>query len=233
MKYPQKDLTEYEIRIIFEYIQLEKNKDFKPFFGSMQLIIFYLTNNLYKNDEKIIDILNKAPKYLKISDICINFFSKEGKDFKVEKLMNVFFFIEHLCFEDLSNTLQPEYKKEIPKELQDKIKHKLLEQKNDNILSVKELAAALRRYISRYLAGKRESVDINETRELYYDLTRIDLWKEKIGRLDNLEELVYAKISEFKLNVGQAFNLYKLIEVEDINPINQINKFKDSILEKS
>ena len=233
LKYPQKDLTEYEIMIIFEYIQLEKNKDFKPFFGSMQLIIFYLTNNLYKNDEKIIDILNKAPKYLKISDICINFFSKEGKDFKVEKLMNVFFFIEHLCFEDLSNTLQPEYKKEIPKELQDKIKHKLLEQKNDNVLSVKELAAALRRYISRYLAGKRESVDINETRELYYDLTRIDLWKEKIGRLDNLEELVYAKISEFKLNVGQAFNLYKLIEVEDINPINQINKFKDSILEKS
>ena len=40
--------------------------------------------------------------------------------------MNLFFFFEHLCFEDLSETLQPEYKKEIPEDKKNDILNKLL-----------------------------------------------------------------------------------------------------------
>ena len=83
------------------------------------------------------------------------------------------------------------------------------------------MAGAVRRYISRYLAGKRESVDIDEKRGLTFDLTRIDLWEEKIGKLNNLEELLVELIGEFKLNVGQAYEFYKIIEEKDLNPLEE------------
>ena len=57
-----------------------------------------------------------------------------------------------------------------------------------------------------------------------YDLSRIDLWDEKIGKLDNLEELIYLQLNEFNLKVSQAYELYELIADQDINPINEIRK---------
>jgi hypothetical protein len=221
IKYPQIDLNEEEKSIILKYIEKEKNTDFRSFFGSMQLLLFYLVTDLHKPSENIFNVLKNAPQYLKIGEECYNFFEKVGNEFKIEKLMNVFFFIEHLCFKDLSETLQQEYKKEIPKDLQDKIKEKLLKSdkkdgdNNEIGFTINQLAAAVRRYISRYLAGKRESVDIDDRRDLVFDLTRIDLWEEKIGKLDNLEELLFSLIGEFKLLAGQAYEFYKIIEEKD------------------
>ena len=139
-----------------------------------------------------------------------------------------------MCFNDLIQTLQPEYKKEIPNDLKEKIKKQLLGEENKNLnenegFTINQLASAVRRYISRYLAGKRESVDIDEKRDLCFDLARIDLWEEKIGRLDNLDELLFAKIGEFKLIVGQAYEFYKIIQSEDVNPIDKINSIEKSI----
>ena len=220
IKYLQIDLNEEEKSIILKYIEKEKNSDFKPFFASMQLLLFYLVNDLRKPSEKVINVLKNAPQYLKIDEECYNFFEKVGDEFKIEKLMNIFFFIEHLCFKDLCETLQQEYKKEIPLDLQEKIKEKLMKSDkndgdNDIKITVNQLAGAIRRFISRYLAGKRESVDIDDKRDLVFDLTRIDLWEEKIGKLDDLEELLFSQLGEFKLVVGQAYEFYKLIEEKD------------------
>ena len=89
--------------------------------------------------------------------------------------------------------------------------------------TVKQFAAALRRYICRYLAGQRQSVDVGEKRDLTFELSRIDLWEEKIGKLDNLVELLFAYINEFKLNVGQAYELYKLVQDQDLNPMEEMD----------
>ena len=222
LKYPQKDLREDEKLVIINYLENQKKKndnDLKSIFGSIQLILFYLTTSSFKNDEKIINVLDNSNQYLKVSNECYNFFLKEGKEFTIEKLMNVFSFIEHLCFKELSDTLQAEYKKEIPKDLQEKIKKKLLESKDKNeVISISQLASAVRRYISRYLAGKRQTVDIDDQRDLAFDLSRIDLWDEKIGKLDNLDDLIVSQIGEFKLTVGQAYEFYKLIAQEDLCP---------------
>ena len=129
--------------------------------------------------------------------------------------MNVFFYIEHLCFEDLSKTLQIEYQKEIPSGTVEKIKKEISNNKNEKYYSIKDLAAALRRYISRYLVGQREEVEIDEKRELYYELTRQDLWEEKIGKLDNLDILIKNQLEKYKLTVGQSLSLYKIIGEED------------------
>ena len=211
---------------------MEKYKtkyDFKEFFGSMQMLIFYLTEKgIMKEDEKIVDILKKAPGYFKLSDDCTDFFYNKGSNLTVNKLMNLFFFFEHLCFEDLAQTLQNEYKKEIPEDKKKDIINKLLKQKEqkDNI-AVKDLAAAVRRLISRYLAGKLEVTDINEDRDLAFELSREDLWEEKIAQMDDLMEIIGASIYEFKLTVGQDYEFYKLIGEEDRNSILFQNKYEN------
>ena len=226
LKYPQKDLNDEEKKYIIDYIEQQrskKNYDFKPILGSMQLIIFYLTNNLYKKDEKIINILSNTRKYLKIEDNCYKLFENEGKNLSLEKLMNVYFFIEHICFRDLVNTLDVSYKKDIEKPLKEEIKSKLYGHKKNEIYTVSQLAAALRRFISRYLVGERQSFDIDEKSNLTDHLSRIDLWEENIGKLDDLNVILSLELDEFKLKVGQAYNFYQLLADSDLNPIVEIS----------
>ena len=240
-KYPQIDLDDKEKEIIISYID-KMNKDsirkynikydFKDFFGSMQILIFYLTEKgIMKEDEKIVNILNSAPGYFKLSDDCRNFFYGVGENLTVNKLMNLFFFFEHLCFEDLAETLQNEYKKEIPEDLKDKIRNKLLKKEEDPNAkyTIKDLGAAVRRLISRYLAGRLEVTDINEDRDLGFELSREDLWEEKIAKLDDLMDLIGAQLYEIKLKVGQAYVFYNLIGEEDRKSIiSGIKKEKEN-----
>jgi hypothetical protein len=241
-KYPQKDLEDSDQTKIFIYLQQLKNKNnnnLDKFFGSIQLIIFYLVNNNYKQDEYISNIISKAPEYLELDEDCSKFFKEEdGKDFKANQIMNIFFFIEHLCFDNLIATIREEYKSPIDEETQKSIKEKLLKKSNENdLIKTKDLAAALRRFISRYLVGNREVFDIKESLDLYFQLGRNDLWGEKIRNLDNLTELVTNKIKDFGLQVGQGLELYKLIGDEDkkilkdrlIKATSELNKEKDNI----
>jgi hypothetical protein len=78
-KYPQKNLEEEDKKAIVKYIErMNKEKvkgyDFKDFFGSIQLFIFYLTqkgdiednvtvNNIIKNSLALGNILKAAPVF--------------------------------------------------------------------------------------------------------------------------------------------------------------------------
>ena len=144
--------------------------------------------------------------------------------------MNLFFFFEHLCFDDLVENLQPEYKAKISEETKKFIIEKLLKQKNpDDIITVKSLGAATRRLISRYLVGKIQVTDINEDRDLSLYLSKEEFWEEKIGKLENLMDLVIDKIYEFKLKVGQAYEFYNIIGEEHRNSLN-INNEENKII---
>ena len=235
LKYPQKDLNDEEKGIIVKYINKMNNEnlkyynekyDFKEFFGSIQLLIFYLTSKGFmKEEEEIINIINNAPGYFKLSEDCKTFFDNEGNKITVNKIMSLFFFIEHLCFEDLADTLQLEYRKEIPEDLKISITNKLLKEKNPkDKITIKDIGAATRRLISRYLAGKSQVNDVKEDSDLAYYLTRIDLWEEKIANLEDLEDIITSKLYEFKLQVGQAYAFYNLIGEEDKNSIISLEK---------
>ena len=232
-KYKQEDLEQKEKKVIYDYIlnmkkiKLEKdnenkNYDFKFFFASMQMLIFYLAEKgVMKEKEILSNIINNAPGYLKLSDDCKNFFNNEGKNFTLNKIMNLFCFFEHLCFNDLVETLQEEFKALIPEDIKNKIVEKLIKNNNPNdIISIKSLGTAVRRLISRYFAGKRQAMDVKVDRSLAYDLSRIEFWEEKIRKLDNLEELLEEKLGEFQLTISQAYEFYKIIGDEDRKSLN-------------
>ena len=225
-KYKQNDLTEDEKTTIFAFInKFEKRPDkIKTFFSSIQLIIFYLTNNSFKTDEKLNTILTHRPEYLKINEDCLNFFSKEGNIFKVNQLMNIFFYIEHLCFEDLKKIIHPIYQKGIDENVILKIKEKIKNEKTEEKEFRIALSSALRRFISRYIAGISETIDIDENIDLAFQLGRIDLWEEKYGKFDNLDEKITEYIKSFNLKVANGFKFYELIGDEDKKLIEENKK---------
>ena len=232
--YPQKNLEEEDKKAIVKYIErMNKEKvqgyDFKDFFGSIQLFIFYLTQKGDIEDNVTVDnVIKNAPGYLKVSDDFKSFFENEGKKLTIEKIMNLFFFIEHLCFEYSINTLQNEYKKEIPKDLQDKITDKLLnKEKLNEAYTIKDLGAAVRRFISRYLAGTMQELEIKEDRKLSDELGREDLWDESISENYDLFEINNKLLDEFKLTVSQAYEFYKLIGKEDEDLLKEYAIAKD------
>ena len=192
-KYKQEDLNKDEKQIVFDYISNmnknnlkkgneNKNYDFKNFFASMQMLIFYLTEKgVMKEEETINKVIKNA----------------------------------------LAETLQKEYRAPIDKDIKDKIIEKFIK-KNvpKDPISIKNLGTAVRRLISRYLAGKLETTDIKEDRILAYDLSREEFWEEKIGKLENLIDLLDQKFKDFQLTVGQAYEFYQIIGDEDRNTLN-------------
>ena len=228
-KYPQVDLNEEERKKIFYDIHSicnkELNYNFITFFGSMQILIFYLGNNNFTPDTDLKSIIADKPEYLKIDDKCINFI--QDNNFKLNQFMNIFFYAEHLSFQELTKTLNVEYKKPIEEKVELDIKKKLEIKKEDDKIPWKQLAAAVRRFISRYLVGDRQTIDIDEKQSLTFQLSRIDLWEEKFGKLEKLDELIQEKINQFKITVGQAYNFYEIIGKEDKNSILSDKKMRE------
>ena len=234
LKYPQNDLNEIENEIIINFIKKtnKRNKemnlknDYKNFFGSLQMIIYYLTEKIIiKREEKIINIINYIYFYFTISDDCKNFFLNEGKHLTIDKIMNIYIYFEDLCYNDLIKNLQNEYKKQISSKLQNQILNKLNNEKDNFILySKKDLAASVRRFISRYLIGETQTIDLKEDRDLVFELSREDLWEEKIRKNDNLFDIIKKQIKEFKLTICQAYSFYELIGNDDKKSIQAINE---------
>ena len=223
-KYPQIDLSIEEKQNIINYIVCNnknniKSRDYKNIYNSFIILLFYLTNQKTEKQEAFInDIIKNIPEKIKLSEDFKYFFSQIGINLALKKFMNLFFFFEHLCFNDLIQNLGPEYKCSISPEIKNRIIEKLLKKNNLNDkITPRNLASAIRRLISRYLVGTMSDIDIEANRDLSFELSRQELWEEKIWKLDELAELIYEKIKEFQLTVGQAFEFYNLIGEEDRN----------------
>ena len=214
-KYKQTDLSENEKNLIKDYFVKNNNGNHnKQVYGTIQLIIFYLLNNNLDEKEKISGI--NFPNYLRIEPRFIEFLTDKGQDFTADKIMGIYFLFEHLCFNDLCKTLQDEYKEEISNEINEKIDNNFLTNNNvNNIITIKELAAAVRRFISRYLVGNKKEDNIIPNSLLLPQLKRPDLWEEKIGKLPNLDELISNALQDLNLTVGQSFKFYEKIKAED------------------
>jgi len=160
LKYVQEPLDYLEKENMVKYIieEFPDNYDFKKFFNSIQMLVFYLTENESTFDDLYLsDIIEKIPYYLIISEDCKYFFlNKKYKlnKLKINKLLKINDFLEQFCYKDIIKTLNYKYKVNISNEKQKKIGEKL----KGNIYVQKYLAAAIRRFISRYLL---EIEDIN------------------------------------------------------------------------
>ena len=175
---------------------------------------------LIENDghDNLINIIQNAP--IIISNNCKNFFSNIREILTIDKLVNIFCLIEYLNFEYIEKILHEDFKKDIPDNKKNIILNKLCNNKKRRfkIFDIKDLASAVRKYISRYLIYNMESPDDIKYIDLTSEICREDLWKPNIGKLENLMEIIGREINEYNLKVGEAYSFYKLIE-EDMELI--------------
>ena len=219
-KFPQKELSDNEKSIIIEFLKKlyeVDNYDPKDFFTSFHLIFYYLNHYQEKIDEQNINIIIKnIPKNINLSGDFRNFFEKEGNNFKINQLMNIFVYVEHICFELLSKNLGENLKKQ----LNSKTKKDILSIFNDE--EKLQLAIVLRRYISRYLIGNKYLQNIDKN-SLHLELNKSDLWGVDSKKINEVKKLLN-KLAKFNLEVSNSYDLYKTIGSEDESFLQLFNK---------
>ena len=212
--YKTEELTDDEKSKIFRYVKqnFTESNDYKKIYGYIQLLMLYLINNNCNEEDTICDLIKSSQEYHHIDDKnFIGIFKANGIDLKAKKIIDIYLFIEHLCFDIFSQSIMKEYKIVID----ENIKNKINDYKFENI---KELAAALRRFISRLLYRIKNKDDLSPEGKLEIQLKRIDLWDKNFRNVKIIEEKVN-QISGFYLTVGQSFELYQLIKSEDENEL--------------
>lgn len=114
-------------------------------------------------------------------------------------------------WEDSKNYLNEQYKAGIEKETLDRINEFFKDYDKDNYKLIKKeyLAAALRRFIFRYLLEKRADVEISET-QLISQLARNDIWKPN---LTDDQERFDSELYQLSLvlKVNQAYEYFNLL----------------------
>jgi len=147
-----------------------------------------------------------------------------GNNLKVKKIISIFLFFEHLCFEVFKENLNDEYIEEIDNRIKDKIIDNLVNNENNKIY-LKQLAASIRRFISRYIYRINNQEEFSPKGKLIIHLKkRIDLWDKDLRNSEKIEKILEL-IKEYDLNVGQGLKLYELIKEEDPDIMTQWNGF--------
>ena len=139
--------------------------------------------------------------------------------FSVCTLISIFEIFERLCWDSFKENLVGDYLQKIDEAWGNKIKTYFDNIKNNTnkIIKAIDLCTALRRFISRYLTGKRGENEINENNTLLNEILRPELWKPFFTESDSFEieisEIMSVMTDQYdgSLKVGQALELYNLL----------------------
>ena len=222
------ELTIEEKKNIYEYLKENYNfgdqSDFKKIYGNIQLLIFYLIQNNFDEGKELREIFEKVPDYMNIGkDQNFKGIFEYRKNLKVNQIKSIFLFFEHLCFESFSSNLSDEFKKDIEENIKNLITDKLLKEKN-----VKQIAASVRRFISRYLYRINNQKEFLPDAKLIIQLKRKELW----GKNDNVEEILESmKKLGLDFNIEHSLKFYELIKEEDEKEISDFGD--DRVIEKN
>ena len=209
-KYPPKEMSDNEKRILNKYIKENiNNNDYKPFLFSIQLLIDYIQKTGKDQSIPINDIINDIPDHINITEDVKVFFNR-NKEFKINNLVKIFELFEFLCWEQIKENLLEEFMKPIDNNKKELIKKYFINHEDkSNYIKKIDLANATRKFISRYLAGKRSQSEINENGMLFDYLNRIDLWEKSID--DPKFENEFSELSKIKLTVGEGKDFYDIL----------------------
>ena len=220
-KYRPKELNNDELKLILNYRNNNnENKKILNFLFSLQILIDIILENNCNKNELISNIIEQNNKNENI-EILEDFFKngKERKLFTVDTLMNVFNIFEIICWDKIKDNLSESYlmemkeksKKTIDTFFKNEIKDNIKKDNNQRLISKRALATAIRRFVSRYLSGKRGENEIHEKNKLMFYLSKQELWDE-YGFIDNEEfEVELSMILEDEVLVGHAVNLYEYL----------------------
>ena len=226
-KYPPVDLTQNEKSMLHYFIGKFAEDEYKNFLFCIQILINYILHSGKTDNTPIYQIISNIPEHIYIDKNIKELFSS-NKNIKINKLVRIFEFFEHLCWNQIKDNLLYEYNKPLDEEKIKLIDDYYKNNKDNNITKV-ELAEAIRKFISRYLAGKRSQSEIGENKMLFDYIPRVDLWKRSID--DPKFENEISLLSKFKITVGEGKDFYDKLGGDNENlvlfPIENDSKEKN------
>ena len=215
-KYPQEDLKENEKAALNSFLQ--ENHDFNQIMFSIQLLIFYLSKENENKEKSLNEILSKIPSYVQINQDLKSFLNR-NELFKLKHLLAIYEYIERLCYNQIEENVIADYHIEVSKETKEIIENYYKEISPDSIITRKILADAVRKFVSRFLTGKRQEMDINGDVDIFLFISKNELWPRNFTD-DNKFEIEFSKIQDIfnakgKIKVNQAVKLYRILLPEE------------------
>ena len=214
-KYYRRDLSDYEKKCVNEMIKYNKNKFYNEIFASLQILMNEIIKDNYPKNYLIYNIIEKLPKCIILNQELIKLFENCNNDnnesFTVNSLVSFFEYFENLCWNNIKRNILEDYKLELPEETKNFILNYFKNNDKIKIINKYNFATALRKLISRSIAGSREDIDIKSDAELKLYISREDLWNNQIIENQNFDK----EIEDFcksEIIIGHCWNLYNILE---------------------
>ena len=233
MKYQEKSLSEDEKQILSELIKNNNIKLFNEVFSSLQILMNEIIKENYDQETLIFDIIEKLPNYIILNKELIDLLRRTKEQYMNEKIFTInslvptFEYFEALCWPQISKNILEDYTLILSEESK---KHVLdYFKKNENqkkIINVQEFTFALRRLISRNLAGSRQEIDIKSDLELGLQIWNNEYWCKEIADNDEKDNEL-KDICHKDIKIGHALDLYNVLDGDTI-----LNKFIDQSKKK-
>ena len=241
-KYPPKKLNEDEEKKIEELSQINKsNKFYNEVFSSLQILMNEIVKGNYEPSHLIYKIIETLPVYIILNKELKNMFKETyeyylgEKIFSLDTLVSIFEYFEALCWKEIRKKVAEDCKLKISDEAKKYITEYFANDKDKkNLINQKNFTTALRRFISRSLAGSRQESEIKLDALLHLYINREDLWPKEFYNEKNSKNFINEIfiICNNYFIVGNCLDLYDFLEGD--NYLNEeIDKNKGKLEEKN
>ena len=197
------------------------SKFYNDVFASLQILMNEIIKENYDQNHLIYRIIENLPNYIILNEEFTKLvknkyeFNPEEKSFTVNTLVSIFEYFESLCWKEMKKNILADYQLELSDEIKNKTIDYFNKIKEEKIINKKIFTTALRRLISRSIAGSRQEIDIKSDSELKLYINRDDLWKKEIIENEQFDmEIDQICVDEIK--IGNCFNLYNILEGDSI-----------------
>ena len=231
-KYIQRELTQDEKESLNELLKENNNSKFyNDVFASLQIIMNEVIKENYDQTHLIYRIIEKLPNYIILNEKLVKLlkikhdYNPEDKSFTINSLVSIFEYFEALCWKEIRKNILIDYKLELSEEVKKKVIDYFNQKNEGRIINKKNFTTALRRLISRSIAGSRQEIDIKSDSELKLYINRDDLWSKEIIE-NELFDVEIDQICVDEIKIGHSFNLFNILDGDSILS-DEINKDKN------
>ena len=216
-KYKQRELTEKERNCIDVLKANKNNRVYNDIFSSLQILMNEIIKENYDQNYLLYDIIKKLPKYIILNEDIIKLMDVNYNDknsFTINSLVSFFEYFEDLCWNQIKKYIPLKYQFEINESTKQYILNYFNGISQNKKINKKNFTSALRKLISRSIAGSRQDIDMKSNLKLKMYIKREDLWNYNLMKNKSFHDEIDI-IFKHEILVGHCWKLYNLLEGEN------------------